>query len=534
MNSVTPSAGPSGRLACIRIAAPALQVLRRRAAVDEERPLIVTAEDRPSARVLEFNRAAARLGVRVGMRYAQALSLSRSIRAGVVTQAMLEEAMAAVEQLLYGASPAVERWSMTPGVFWVDPRGTGRLFDDGGGWQRAAVALLERDGWIATFARGWTRAGTLVMSAARLAGDAADDIPAGFTDVAVERAWMRTRSWEVLPFEGRDRERLRLLGIATIGAFLDLPEAQLTRRFSSRAIALWHFISADDPLPPQGRENDRMPVVIATPDPPLRSVAQLVSLLDGLVTELVRKTADQRRWIAELTLAVHDEDGHTREERVISGSPTRDAAFLARLLTLRLEHGEFRSAPIVTVAISGVLVEGRMVQESLLDEGSSDRRSDPARLNRAVALLRAELGEEGVLRLAVRSGVLPEDRIDFIPLERGAGLVPRRRADCAVPGAGLVRVRRLMSSDSADAADGSAVAEAAPRTGASRAPRRARDPRDRGRIVRTWGPYLSSSRWWAGQEIQRAYRYQLLESGAVRWCYTEPGSRRRILQGWVE
>lgn len=503
------------RMACVRVPGIALQYLRRRIHIDEHVPLVVIDAERPSGRILERNRAAAALGVRVGMRHAQALSCSAAVRAGVVRDDERQALRDHFLGVLQAWSPAVEPSPHEEGVFWLDARGLGRLFASEEAWRRAVANALSADGWVARVACGWSRAGTAIATAE------GGDVTA--RTASQEREWMTGRSIDLLPLAGRDRELLALLGIRSVGAFMRLPGAELPTRISVHAREIHRYVCDDDRLPIQQRDVPRTLVVVHRPDPVIRMRDQLVSVVPHMVARLVRDAREQGRYIHALTLTLHDEDGRSHRERLSSGVPTRDAAFLQRMVQLRSEHADWQLASIEEVVLEAessqvAALQGTLALDTAPDGDRPTRPSDQQtvdlpRLERALTLVRAELGVEAVRTLRSRDAQLPEAAYDEPLLVSAAVLVAARaspsdaRSGADPEVASIARVRRIIAGG---------AARPRPLSGA------------------TWGPFLISSFWWSGAAIERHYEYQAAPGGWLLWSFRERGRREWRLQGRVE
>jgi protein ImuB len=142
-------------------------------------------------------------------------------------------------------------------------------------------------------------------------------------------------------------------------------------------------------------------------------------------------------------------------------------------------------------------------------------RRDLAAANRALARLRAELGDEAVVRARLREGHLPEagfawEEVDEVP-------APKPRD---VDGGTLVR--RIYTRPLA-------------------LPARPRHEPDgwmlrdlkQGPVVRVLGPYVVSGGWWR-KPVHRDYHYAETQRGELLWVFYDRARRRWFLQGRVE
>src|SRR5690349_7092203 len=144
------------RLACVDVPALPLQLLIRDHPDWKEAPVAVVAEDRPQAPLLYVNERARRAKILPGQRYGTALGLSKDLRAGVVSPSDVARAVDALVTRLRDHSPHVEPAAASPGVFWLDASGLGRLHPQLSTWAKAAAAALAASAFEATVVVGFT------------------------------------------------------------------------------------------------------------------------------------------------------------------------------------------------------------------------------------------------------------------------------------------------------------------------------------------------------------------------------------------
>ncbi|WP_448574516.1 DNA polymerase Y family protein [Thermomicrobium sp.] len=151
-----------------------------------------------------------------------------------------------LDELFAPLTPAIQKDEQERGV-WFDASGIRLQYGDEGRYGRAVLATIARaegTGRIGIAATPW-----VARLAARLATpDEVIVVPEPET-----RAFLRPLPLEWLPLPSRIQERLRALGIVTIGQFADLPLQSLRRRFGAD-IALAHRLAhGDNPTPFRGR-----------------------------------------------------------------------------------------------------------------------------------------------------------------------------------------------------------------------------------------------------------------------------------------
>jgi protein ImuB len=136
--------------------------------------------------------------------------------------------------------------------------------------------------------------------------------------------------------------------------------------------------------------------------------------------------------------------------------------------------------------------------------------------NRALARLRAELGDGAVVRAVLRKGHLPEARFSLERMER---LQTPRPRQVDVP----TLVRRVFSRPQA----------------LPPAPRPSHDDGwlisgvVRGSVADQTGPYILSGGWWV-REVRRDYYFVETRRGELLWVYYDRRRRGWFLHGRVE
>jgi protein ImuB len=145
-------------------------------------------------------------------------------------------------------------------------------------------------------------------------------------------------------------------------------------------------------------------------------------------------------------------------------------------------------------------------------------RRDLKAANEALARVRAELGDDAVVRAVLREGHLPEASFGWERLQHVVHAQPK-------PVRVRPLVRRLYSKPQL-------------------LPPQARQVRDdgwllsgleHGAVVRILGPYVVSGGWWQQQqELHREYHFAELRRGDCLWVYYDRNRRRWFCQGAVE
>lgn len=496
------------RLACVDLPAFPLQLLVRRHPEWKQHPVVVVDEDKPNGVILWANERARASRILPGHRYASGLALEGTLRAGEVSSVEIQAGMDEVAALLATFSPEVDPCSGEPGVFWADVGGLERLFPSLDAWGRRVQRALTGAGLSSAVVVGFTRFGTYAV---------AREVRRGVTTFAHaddEREAARRVKLERLDLEPKLRDMLDRLGVTTMGAFLRLPPGGLLERFGNEAHRLHRLAAGErwDPLQPR-RAPEPIEQSIFLDDAERNSERLLFTikrLLGPLMAQLARNQAALATLFVELTF---DRTGHKRLDAIRPAEPTLDMLAILRLVHLRLEAAPPEAA-VKEVLISAEDVRATHEQLSLFNQRP---RRDLRAANEAFARLRAELGNEAVVRAELREGHLPEARYEWVPIE--AAVFP-----ATSPRAGLRPLVRRM------------------RERPQLLPVQDNHVRDDGWLLRGLeagpvtkivGPYIVSGGWWAS-EVHREYHFAETRRGECLWVYFDRRRRRWFLHGQVE
>ena len=422
---------------CVWIPAFRLSVARStQPGIDLRAPLIL-ADRIERGRVVDCTLAAAELGVRAGMTLVQACAIATEVRTVFDDPAADARVWSQVLDALDAASPIVEDDGL--GRAYLEMHGIA-----GGprGWiaaVRNALAELRDDNGPFAFAvrigvgpnrfvaRAATRRGDLVAGSGQAVCDARQDAAAFVAPLPLD----------LLDIDPRVRERLRLLGVTTLGDLAALPHGPFVRRFGSDA-ARWHARARgidDEPLRPRPRALRVDRTLYGEGE--ASSEEQVLFALRTLVGWVVDDLGAAGRRAGRLVLTLDCEDGETRELNVRVAQPTAVSSTLFELLRARLE-GVTLDAAVVGLRLAAEELAGGGVPLSLFS--ASD--PDPDAIGVVLARLDAALGAGKALRARVVDGPRIERRFSFEPfsLEPLAQARPER-AEPPLPDTAALQLR---------------------------------------------------------------------------------------------
>ncbi len=489
------------RLACVNVPALPLQIVLGDHPDWRAHPVAVVAEDRPQSPILWVNGAAEKSGVAPGLSYASALSLLPDLRAAPLVSSHVVRMVDILAARLRAFSPEVEASSDEPGVFWGNVSGLERLYTSLDGWARSVQTDFTRAGFASVVVVGFTRFGTYA------AAQAARSVKVFTTSSEEREAAAGVPLARISTIPPKTRDALHQLGVRSVGALLGLPAAGLLERFGPELHRV-HRLAAGDlwsPLQPQ-----------TPPEPILRSVlldhpegdaSGLLFLIKQLLHPVLAALAARGQALAALEVRLRPDHHPWRGERIRPAAPTLDAVQLLDLVRLRLESVGL-AAGVIEIELES---SGQPASPEQIHLFTEHQQRDLESGNRALARLRAELGDGAVVRAVLRNGHLPEARFGWEPMERLQIPDPR-------PVEGRALIRRVFTQPQA----------------LPPAPRPSHDDGwlisgvVRGSVTDQTGPYVLSGGWWV-REVRRDYYFVETQRGELLWVYYD---RRR--RGWFQ
>ncbi len=499
------------RLACVDVAAFPLQLLGQRHPEWSRYPVAVVAEDKPNGVIQWVNEHARAARILPGHRYAHGLSLSRELRAAVVPQRVIDTATDRVADVLRDYSPEVEPCPDEPGVFWLDASGLQRLYKSQQQWAKKIHKRLRKERFESTVVVGFTRFATYAVARAQPNGVSV------FERLADEREAARRVTLDRLDLEPKLRDLLAKLGVTTLGAFMRLPPGGLLIRFGKQALRLHQLAAGErwDPLQPKAATAP-LEHLLYLDDPETDSNRLVFAIKRGLHPLLSRLAANHAA-LATLFIQfkLYRHQPRMLLETIRPAEPSLDMRSLLRLVLLRLESSP-PPAGVEEILLSVEDVPATLEQLSLF---AQQPKRDLRAANEAFARLRAEYGNESVVKATLKEGHLPEARYRWQPLEKTvlpfAGKPPQTKPAPTLIRRICPRPVMLPPQNHQVRDDGWLL------QGLKAGP-----------VSRIVGPYIVSGGWWRSA-IHREYHFAMTRNGEWLWVYFDRNRRRWFLHGKV-
>ena len=497
------------RKACVEVPALPLQVLVRAHEGWEALPVAVVDRDRPQGIIQWINEAAFRQGIRTGMRYANGLSLASQLRAGEVSTDQIEAGHRQLQKILLHFSPHVE--AREAGVFFVDASGLHKLYPSLQHWGDEVVGALKKAGFVGKVTAGFARFSTFALSRSRRTPRVVvHDSP------EKEREAMLRVPLARLGIEPSLRDALDRFGVRRVGEFLELSAEGVRRRFGAEAHRLHRMGTEQEwqPLQPQSPvEAPRARVLL---DEPEARTSGLLFLVKRWIHPLLTQLADRHEGVSLLKIRLDLDDGTRTEEQIRPATPTLDVTQLMNLVRLRLEQIRLGGG----VTDLEIELDSDPVSQEQLQLFAARAQLDCRAAERALARIRAEMGDDTVVRPRLAEGHLPEARYCWEPISR---VTPPRVGAEPLPDPALrPTVRRIQRRPVPLRPCGRNEPDGWLLRGV-----------DHGSVERFVGPYVVSGGWWASC-VHREYHYAWMRNGDIYWIYYDRRRRRWFLHGQVE
>ncbi len=275
---------------------------------------------------------------------------------------------------------ALEPVSLTEVFFTVPAVGQAKPF-----LSELAAAVTARLGLTCRFGAGPSKLVAKLAARSSPGRLVADEDAAGFlAPLPIEQLW---------PLDARTAQRLRDLGLATVGLLHQISDEMLARHFGARARRLKELALGVDRAParhlyPPPKAAARVAVPEATED-----ATAIEAMLREAAAQVAAQLSARGQVCRRVSLRVETEGGRMTRHCALSRATAEaeDLLLAAQRLWLRAEV----TTPVSAVLLRSTELERRpQVQFSLLEVRAEQQRAR-ADLARAVELVRREFGERG-------------------------------------------------------------------------------------------------------------------------------------------
>lgn len=510
------------RMACINLPAFPLQLLIQRHPDWKNEPAAVVDKDKPQGIIQWVNKRALHFRILPGMRYAKGLSLSPDLRAGEVPEADIARHIGHLIELFRFYTPDVEPSTDEPGVFWLDAAGMTPLHESLGKWAGLIGDDLTKIGFHWSIAVGFSRYGSYAIA------KSSRGITVFDSDIK-ERARARSVALVRLGIDPALRDALSQLNITTLGGFMDLPENGIRKRFGAEAHDFYKLAHGELYKPLEARPPVESFTVDIALDYPETSTQRLLAYVEPELESIFTSLERRGRLLSAVKLTLRLDNGEQHREHLSTAAPTLDRRQVLDLLDLRLHKLKLASG-VVEIALEA---DSATISHKQLELFRQKTCRETSSADRAFARLRAEFGDEAVVRARLRDGHLPEASYDWEPMKKQTTPAPRR-----IKARSLVRRiyprsmeflswTRLSARRTGEADGRPAGSAAGPGADHHRPAHPLRQNLD---VI---GPYIISGGWWM-RRIERDYYYVRSQSGRWLWVYYDRRRRRAFVQGTVE
>lgn len=396
------------RMACIDIPDFLFQWVLQQQPGWSQLPLAIIQEEKPNAPLLLLNPEAQQAGLRVGMRYIEALSQLPSLRAQAISPSLRQQISQQMVTTLRAFSPQVAACPQRTGVFYAGVEGLIGLYPSWSDWIQAVRKKLHDGGYRSLVVVGFSQFGCLAVARHPRA------ISRVLVSIEEEQRLAGQAHLEQLELPLRLLQSLQMLGLRSLGEFLKLSSESILDRFGSEAYK-FHRIAKNelwDPLQSQPEPTFwEAQLALDYSETSRESLLFLCKrMLDPLLLGLYRK----KRALRSLSLELLFDDQSCQLENLAFSEATLDPRRILDLLRLRLDSLTLKSG-VSDLKLCLEDVECPQEQLELFQENS---RRELRSANRALDRVRAELGADSIVRAKLREGHLPVSGFCWEPLER--------------------------------------------------------------------------------------------------------------------
>lgn len=296
-------------------------------------------------------------------------------------------------------SPEVQPSQEEAQVFWLNASGLNAMYGSLTHWAEQLRSELSGCSVAVGFSRFGSYAAAKSLSHDFICFETHDQ----------EQQYVSRICLRYLAINPKELAILKKLGIDTVGGLEKLPGPSVKQRFEDAVVKLHQRATGYLKEPLESAHIVEPVYERLTIEPPDNNVSRLLFGIKRMLRFLVSQAAHTQTAITQLTLRMHCEAAYRAEFSVKPAEATLDAVQLLQLLHLRLLQVELPER-VVELLLGAETIPA--TQEQLLLFAHKPRR-DLAAANRALARVRAQYGENAVLKATLFEAHLPEAQFQW-------------------------------------------------------------------------------------------------------------------------
>jgi protein ImuB len=483
------------RIACLCVPQIFLQHVLHTRPEWRNRPVVIVADARPTAPIVELNRAARALALSVGMGLKAAQAIAHDIEVEQFDAQVQSDCIDALWLAMLTLTPGVEPDPVHRGVLWLDPSGLDKLFQSLTLWGQAVQRVAHDLGFDTQTVIGFNRYLTHAL-ARRGRGLYV------LADPDTEAQQALSVGLEKLALSPALRDATALLGLRTLGDLLQFDASAIRQRLGPEAQMIYRMAKGHRSIPLRPKLPEVPCEASQALEPGEADLNRLLFVIKALLDPMLQQLVDRGEQIVALYLRFELERCAHCEMALTPAKPSCDSVLWMDLIRLRLNASGL-AAPVLLVHVKADTAPAQTPQIPLLspDETSPPKR-DLAQAAQGLARLVAALGAESVTCAQLCPSHLPEKRFVWRACHT-VGL-PRILAPVTKP----PLIRRVLAQ-----------------------PQRLA----KGKLasLRVSGPYKLSQGWWHTR-IERDYFYVETQDGKIIWLFHDLARRGWYVHGYAD